>query len=181
MEDRRALEDLLIRCALRDQQAFADLYDRTSAKLFGITLRVLKNRSTAEDAVQEAYMKIWTHADRFRPGPQSPMTWLITIARNTAIDRLRASGRDQATDVLDLTLASKAPGPERQAVAASDAARLLACFDTLPQDRAEAVRAVYLHGASYADLAERFGHPLNTIRTWLRRGLIALRECMADG
>ncbi len=178
--DRDTLEQLIARTALSDRKAFAALYDATSAKLFGITLRVLNDRSSAEDALQEAYVKIWSHAGRFVPGPQSPMTWLITIARNTAIDRLRAGRLVQSSSELDLTLTSQAPGPEKEAIAASDTARLLACFDELPEDRAEAVKSVYLGGDTYAALAEKMNLPVNTVRTWLRRALIALRECMSD-
>ena len=178
--DRSTLEGLIARTGIGDRQAFAELYDATSAKLFGVCLRVLNNRSSAEDALQDTYVKIWTHAGRFVPGPKSPMTWLITVARNTAIDRLRSRrGRADASE-LDLTLASPAPGPEPLAIAGSEADRLLACFALLPSDRAQAVKDVYLKGETYAGLAEKLSLPINTVRTWLRRALIALRECMSD-
>lgn len=175
------IEALLARVALRDRAAFEALYDATSARLMAVTLGVLRTRPAAEDAMQDAFVKIWTHADRYQVNGLSPMTWLITIARNTAIDRLRRQ-RGESADIGDLeaTLASPDPGPERQAIAASDAARLARCLDDLPEDRAAAIRGAYLHGQSYADLARAFDTPLNTMRTWLRRGLAALRECMSD-
>ena len=120
-----------------------------------------------------------SHAGRFEVTDHHPMSWLITIARNTAIDRLRAQKTNEDIDDHSHYLASTATGPEGASIAASDAARIRACLDELPPDRRDAVRRAYLDGDSYADLAEHFGIPLNTVRTWLRRGLMALRECMS--
>ena len=173
------IEGLIARVALGDRVAFSSLYDATSAKLFGVVLRVLGDRASAEDAVQEAYMKIWRHAGRYRANGLSPMTWLITIARNTAIDR-RRQGR-AAVDLDDVAehLTAPGPNPEQSAVAAGEARRIAACLDELEDDRGAAVRGAYLDGQSYAELAERFAVPLNTMRTWLRRSLVTLRDCMA--
>ena len=147
-----------------------------------MTLRVLGQRDLAEDVVQESYVKIWHHAGRYQAGTYSPMTWLITIARNTAIDRKRRmvaeQRRDGREDAAEL-IPDAAPGPERLAEISSDMSALAACMDELPDARAEAVRRAYMDGDSYADLAARFDVPLNTMRTWLRRALIALRECMS--
>lgn len=177
--DRNEIEALIARVALGDRAAFEALYDATSAKLFGVCLRVLTKRAAAEDAMQDAYVKIWNNADRYRANGLSPMTWLITIARNTAIDRLRKRrAGHQDIDTPGLELAAPGPSPEDMAVAGSEAQKLVACLGTLEPDRADAVRGAYLDGDSYADLAKRFNVPLNTMRTWLRRGLIALRECM---
>ena len=149
--DREEIERLIAQVALGDRAAFEALYDRVSAKLFGVCLRVLDTRAAAEDAMQDSFVKIWNNADRYNSNDLSPMTWLITIARNTAIDRLRA--RKKGHQNLD------SPGFEG--------------------DRGQAIRGAYLDGETYADLAVRFNVPLNTMRTWLRRGLIALRECMS--
>jgi RNA polymerase sigma-70 factor (ECF subfamily) len=175
------IETLIARMALGDRAAFSALYAATSAKLFGITLRVLDNRAEAEDALQEIYVKLWHNAGRYQSNGLSPMTWLITIARNHAIDRLRArrpaataAGIDEAAELADLS-----PGPEAQLIAAGERARLSACLATLDPDRAEAVSRAYMYGDSYADLAARYGVPLNTVRTWLRRSLLKLRECLS--
>ena len=173
------IEDLIARSALGDRAAFSRLYDRTSAKLFGIILRVLKDRASAEDALQDAFMKIWRHASRYSANGASPMTWMITIARNTAIDHLRRKRETVDADDAADRLVSSAPTPEQSAVAAGEARRITACLDELEQDRGAAVRGAYLEGRSYADLAESFGVPLNTMRTWLRRSLQRLQECMA--
>jgi RNA polymerase sigma-70 factor (ECF subfamily) len=107
------------------------------------------------------------------------MTWLITIVRNTSIDQLRRQkGRRADLETVQDQLVATDPNPEQQAIATAEAKRLQRCLDGLDSDRAAAVRGAYLDGASYADLALRFDVPLNTMRTWLRRALIALRECM---
>ena len=172
------IEQLISRVALGDRAAFGTLYDRTSAKLLGICLRVLSERASAEDALQETFVKVWRNADRYVANGLSPMSWLITIARNTAIDQLRARRGDTGSDGLDLVIAS-GPTPEQSALAGSEAGRIVRCLDELDDQRRDAVSGAYLRGESYVDLSERLEVPLNTIRTWLRRGLIALRECMA--
>ena len=180
MSNPAELENLIARTALRDRAAFAALYGATSAKLFGICLRVLKDRAEAEDALQEVYIKVWDRADRYQVTGHSPMTWLITVARNAAIDRLRRRPRDGGSvDVQDLALPDPAPGPEARAVAASEAGRVVACLGEQDPDRSAALRGAYLEGETYADLARRFDVPINTMRTWLRRSLQKLKECLA--
>jgi RNA polymerase sigma-70 factor (ECF subfamily) len=175
----RRIEKLIERTAKGDRGAFDTLYDKTSAKLFGVCLRVLNNRSAAEDALQDTFVKVWAHADKYEAKGLSPMTWLITIARNTSIDRLRRQkGRFTDLDTVHEQLAGHEPNPEALAIATSEAKKLQECLGKLEKDRAAAVRGAYLDGATYSDLALRFDVPLNTMRTWLRRSLIALRECM---
>lgn len=176
----KQIETWIDRIALGERSAFSDLYDATSAKLLGVCMRVLKDRASAEDAMQDAYVKIWKNADRYRSNGLSPMTWLITIARNAAIDRLRKQ-RDASgdIDVMSDTLPAIGMGPEDAAIASSEARRIVGCMEELPEDRRTAVRDCYLGGLSYADLSQKFDVPLNTMRTWLRRSLLSLRECMA--
>lgn len=172
------IDRLLSRVALGDRTAFSELYDATSAKLFGVCLRVLNNTASAEDALQETFMKVWRYADRYASNGMSPMTWLITIARNTAIDRLRARRPMDDIAGAEDRLTAPGPTPEQATVAGSEAARIMECLAALPDERHAAVRGAYLEGASYAELAKTFDVPLNTMRTWLRRSLIALRECL---
>lgn len=178
MATRDDIETWIARTALGDRRAFQNLYDHTSAKLFGIALRVLKDRAEAEDALQEVFVKIWHGAKKFQAGKASPMTWLITIARNHSIDRLRARRGDHDGDDKIAEMPDMAPGAEARLVAMGEARRIEECFETLEGQKAEAVRRAYLDGETYADLAERFSVPLNTMRTWLRRSLIKLRECL---
>ncbi len=173
------IEKMLGRMALGDKAAFTQLYHATSAKLFGVALRVLNNRAEAEEVLQEVYIKIWHSANRYQVNGLSPMSWLITIARNQSIDRLRTrrakhDGLDEAAELADTR-----PGPEALAMAGSDRARILGCMAKLEADRADAVRRAYVEGESYAELAARYAVPLNTIRTWLRRSLIKLKECLS--
>jgi RNA polymerase sigma-70 factor (ECF subfamily) len=179
MTDRKDIEAFIGKVALGDRAALAALYDATSGKLFGVCLRVLKNRSEAEDALQDVYMRIWAKADRYAVTGHSPMTWLITVARNLAIDRLRArKGNHVDLDAVG-ELVETSPGPEAASIAASEQRRINSCFAELPPDRADAVRAAYLDGTTYQALADRFDVPLNTMRTWLRRSLISLKECLS--
>lgn len=173
------IEEMIARLAMGDRSAFRSLYRRTSAKLFGVVLRVLNDRAEAEEVLQEVYVKVWNNADRYRAGGLSPMTWLIAIARNAAIDRKRRAQATGGGDVLIDTLADPAPGPESQAIAAGERARLQACLGELDGRHAEAVQRAYLDGETYADLSARFEVPLNTMRTWLRRSLLKLRECLS--
>ncbi len=169
---------LIVRTSLKDRAAFDLLYRQTSAKLFGVCLRVLNDRSEAEEALQEVFVKIWTKADRFAVSELSPISWLVAIARNHAIDRIR-SRRHAAADMdAAMNVADPAPGPEAMAVAGDEKERIHACLEELEKDRAEAVRGAYLKGESYVELAERHRVPLNTMRTWLRRSLLKLRECL---
>ncbi|MEQ8903558.1 MAG: sigma-70 family RNA polymerase sigma factor [Roseovarius sp.] len=179
MTDRKNIENLIGKIALGDRAALAALYDATSGKLFSVCLRVLKNRSEAEDALQDVYLRIWAKADRYAVTGHSPMTWLITVARNLAIDKLRAKKSNYVALDSVGELVEKRPGPEAASIAASEQRRISACFDELSPDRADAVRAAYLDGATYEALADRFEVPLNTMRTWLRRSLISLKECLA--
>ena len=181
MATREEIEGWLAAAGLGDRRAFGPLYDATSAKLFGIALRILKDRGEAEDALQDIYVKIWDKADRYQVNGLSPITWLSTVARNHCIDILRRKRTDAVRSEMpqDDALADDAPGPEAQAVAVGEARAIRDCMAELEAQRAEAVRRAYLGGETYADLAARFDVPLNTMRTWLRRSLIALQDCMA--
>ncbi len=179
MSDREQLEALIARVALRDRAAFSALYAATSAKLFGICLRILKDRSLAEEALQEVYVKLWHRADRYRVTGHSPMTWLITVARNHAVDRLRAAPAPTADLDAVAPVAAPGPSPEASVIAAGEARRIVECLGELPDDRAAAVRGAYLDGLAYQELADRYAVPLNTMKTWLRRSLISLRECLS--
>lgn len=171
--------DLIGRVALRDRAAFNTLYERTSAKLFGTVLRILKDRAEAEEALQDVYIKIWQRADRYQAGMASPISWLAAIARNHALDMIRA--RRPVSDDLDVAvdLADGAPDPEQAAISGGERGRIENCLDQLPVDRAEAVRGAYLDGYSYEELAARYAVPLNTMRTWLRRSLMRLKQCLS--
>lgn len=178
MTTRNDIEAMIAQIGLGDRAAFAALYDATSAKLFGVCLRVLNNRSEAEDVLQEVYLRVWNKADTYKVTGHSPMTWLITVARNLSIDRLRkrrpeTSGADEIAEIADTQ-----PGPEAEAVASSERSQIIACMGELEVEKADAVRLVYLEGLTYKELASKYAVPLNTMRTWLRRSLLKLKECL---
>ena len=175
MED--PIASLIAQCAAADRAAFRTLYRDSSAKLMGVLLRILKERSEAEDALQEVYTRVWLRAGRYDPAKGRGMTWLIAIARNLAIDRLRARPEATSDDGLD-TVQDLTPRAETRMIALGEAKRMSDCFATLEPERAEAVRGAYLGGLSYVDLAARHVVPLNTMRTWLRRSLLKLKECL---
>ena len=170
---------LLAKVATQDRAAFRDLYSNTSSKLFGVLLRILINRAEAEDALQEVYTRVWLRAGRFDPEKGRAMTWLISVTRNHAIDRLRTKAETTtATDDEAEALADTKPSAELGMIAQQQARRIVDCMSALEPDRARAVQGAYLGGLSYADLSVKFNVPLNTMRTWLRRSLLQLKECM---
>jgi RNA polymerase sigma factor (sigma-70 family) len=164
--------------AAGDRAAFRAVYERTSAKLYGICLRLLGSEAEAEDVLQEAYVTVWRNARRFESAKASAITWLAVIARNKAIDRLRrrrpvADGLEAAAEVPD-------DGPLATAVIEQkdDARRLAHCLDELDERARAMIRAAFLDGASYPELAEREGVPLGTMKSWIRRGLMRLKGCL---
>jgi RNA polymerase sigma-70 factor, ECF subfamily len=178
-EDRARLAESLTRAGRGDPTAFEDVYQRTSAKLFGICLRIFTERQDAEDALQDAYITIWNKAATFDASRASPITWLATVTRNRAIDRLRARGKaglgplDDASEVADAS-----PLADAQLIADGDSHALTGCIETLEARDAGFIRAAFLNGATYADLATRDALPLGTVKSRIRRALIKLRECL---
>ena len=174
------VEALIARVSLRDRAAFDALYARTSAKLFGVCLRILHERMDAEEALQEAYVNIWRNSAGYAAGRASPMSWLIAIARNAAIDRLRrrrtALGDPMPPDAEDTP--DGAPSPEEAALAASESARLAECLDELEPAQRAIVRRAFFSGRSYAELAVDAAMPLGTVKSWIRRSLMKLRGCL---
>lgn len=177
------IEDLIARVAMGDRKAFRALYERTSAKLFGVAARVLRDDGLAEEVLQEVFLRIWHRSDSYKSNGYSPMTWLITITRNAAIDRLRKlRSEGKAAEPVEIAerLYDPAPGPETQTVMRDEARVLEDCLDELEHERADMVRKAYLQGVTYAELSEATGVKLNTVRTWLRRSLLQLRECLSQ-
>ncbi len=170
--------NLLARITTQDRVAFRDIYTTTSAKLMGVLLRILHDRAEAEDALQEVYTRVWLRAGRYDATKGRGMTWLIAIARNLAIDRLRTRVEQVADDGMAEAMVDQTPSAEGRLVALGEAQRVTDCFGQLEPDKAEAVRGAYLNGLSYLDLAARYDVPINTMRTWLRRSLLRLRECL---
>jgi RNA polymerase sigma-70 factor (ECF subfamily) len=174
------IAELLIRVAAQDRAAFRDIYSASASKLMGVALRILGSRAEAEDALQEVFTRVWLRAARFDASKGRGMTWLIAIARNHAIDLLRSRKVQASNDDGEAVaqIADTSPSALSGLVAEGEARRVAKCFGELEADRSAAVQGAYLEGLSYEVLAERFGVPINTMRTWLRRSLLKLRECL---
>ena len=178
---RAHLVEALVRTGTEDREAFQSVYRLTSAKLFGICLRICGDRQSAEDVLHEVYITIWKRAGAYEPGRASPISWLATIARNRAIDWRRARG---SRPVVEL---SEAGQPADTAPLAVDAlladeatARMHQCLDALEDRQRNAIRSAFFGGFTYAELAEQQSVPLGTMKSWVRRGLLNLRGCL-DG
>ncbi|MEC3949399.1 sigma-70 family RNA polymerase sigma factor [Sphingobium sp. HWE2-09] len=182
-DDARArLTDALNGVARQDRSALQDVYAMTSAKLFGICLRICGDRQYAEDILQDVYVKVWRRAGQYDAARASPITWLATIARNSAIDWRRANGR---TDMLPQSAAAEvaddAMAADDHIVAAQERARIFDCLKTLDLRTGAAIRAAFYDGLSYGELAVRAKVPLGTMKSWVRRGLLRLKDCIGDG
>ncbi|WP_375390532.1 sigma-70 family RNA polymerase sigma factor [uncultured Sphingomonas sp.] len=179
--DREELVRVLVATGREDRIAFARLYALTSMKLFGICLRICGERQSAEDVLQEVYVTIWKRAGAYEPGRASALAWLATIARNRAIDSRRALGRrpvvmpEALQDVADL-----APLASDALLLDEDQRRLHACLDGLTADQRSAIRTAFFDGLTYVELATRRGVPEGTVKSWIRRGLLRLRDCLDD-
>ena len=162
-------------------EALEALYRTTSAKLFGVCLRILKDRGEAEEVLQEVYLTVWRKAHVFDPDRGlSPMTWLAAMARNKAIDRLRSRGRRRPAEPIDTAagLADAAPSALDLLEVSGERRRLDLCLAELDGPQRIAIRTAFFDGASYPELAERMGAPLGTLKSWVRRGLLKLRACL---
>lgn len=175
------LVEALQRVAAGDRAALAEVYSATSAKLFGVCLRILPDRSEAEDALQEAYLTIWRNADRFDAKRGSPITWLVALTRNRALDRLRGR-KALPLEPIDLAseIADSADGADRLIEQGQEAARLGTCLATLERGDTILIRAAFFEGSSYSELATRAATPLGTVKSRIRRALIRLRECLSQ-
>ena len=167
------------RIASGDRGALQQLYQATSAKLFGVCLRILNDRSEAEDVLQEVYIAVWTKADRFDPARASPITWLAVMARNRAIDRQRQVGRRTSRPIEDAEGVPDAAASSVDRLVASDEKRRLDdCLSQLEAPQRTAVRTAFFEGRTYEDVAAVLAVPLGTIKSWIRRSLLKLKACL---
>ena len=185
------LAALLARTALGDRAAFARLYERTSGHLFAVVLRVQRDRAQAEDLLQEVYVNVWRAAAAFDAARAQPLTWLTSIARNRAIDSLRRQQTqpqllsstpddeddDDSPDAV-ARAADDAPGPLDLLDRASDARQLTHCMNGLSATQRQSLALAFYDGLSHAEVADHLRQPLGTVKSWLRRALQSLRQCL---
>jgi len=178
--ERAALVKALQMVANGDRSALQDVYRRTSAKLFGVCLRIFPEREEAEDTLQDVYLLIWQKAGQYDPMRASPITWLVTIARNCAIDRMRARGKRVMTPIEDVPeLADEREDALTCLIETENEHRIVECLGILDGGDQKLIRTAFFEGATYADLATRAAAPLGTIKSRIRRALLKLRECLA--
>jgi RNA polymerase sigma-70 factor, ECF subfamily len=175
------LVTLLARVAHQDRAAFAEVYRATSAKLFGIILRILHRRDIADEVLQEVYVKIWDRAGDYDPKMASPITWMATIARNRALDEIRRKRPDSIEDHPELfDTASEEDSALTNVLRGEDGRRLADCLTRLDEPRRQMVVLAYCEGLTRDELATKYGQPVNTIKTWLRRSLAQLKGCLGS-
>lgn len=177
-EARRELAALFPAIASGDRHALARLYERTSAKLYGVALRILHSETEAEEVLQDVYVSVWRNAGRFQVERGSPITWLAVLARNRAIDRIR--GRKPQSAPLEEAGDPASCGPDalellEQAV---DRERLDGCLDQLDEAPRRAIVSAFLDGFTHSEIAANENVPLGTMKSRIRRALIALRMCL---
>ena len=170
---------LLDKIAARDQSALAELYDRQSRLIFGLLMRILKDRHEAEEVLQEVFLAVWTRADTYNASLGSPAGWLVGIARNRGIDRLRANSvRDRAVDGYQ-PLAG-VDSPELRAARSEQARVVSRALDGLEAEQRDLIEHAYFLGLTHSELAARFRLPLGTVKTRIRVGMLALRRSLKE-
>ncbi len=169
-------EALLSLVAAGDRDAFQALYRATAPTLNAICLSVLRDRAIAQDVLQEAYVRVWERARTFDASRGTAIAWLVTIARNLAISEIRR--RKTAPVAMEEVTESDLITGERPADAAVASPRLMGCLERLNEDQRQAVVLAYVHGFTHQELAQRFERPTGTVKSWVRRGLIDLKECL---
>jgi RNA polymerase sigma-70 factor (ECF subfamily) len=178
-EDTRADIALIERIAARDESAVSALYDRHSRLLFGLILRIVRDRSEAEEVLQEVFLSVWTKVNSYDRALGSPAGWLVRIARNRGIDRLRTNAvRTRTVEAVEDTRTPE--NPESSAVRSQLCARVRAALAGLPGDQRELIEHAYFTGLSHSELAARFGLPLGTVKTRVRTGMMVLRQRLTD-
>jgi len=177
------LQHLLGRMALGDRAAFRRLYDATAPSLFGVALRIVRQRDRAEEVLQDAFVNVWNRAGGYQAALSQPMTWLTAIVRNRALDELRGSAR-HAADSLDdeqgapHEIEDARPNPQGLLEQAADALAIRGCLDEIEGPQRQCLALAYYHGFSHSEVAGHIGSPIGSVKVWLRRGLDKLRRCL---
>jgi RNA polymerase sigma factor (sigma-70 family) len=179
--DQDELSSLLSAVGRRDRAAFKRLYESSSPKLFGIVLRIVKDRAAAEEVLQDAFLRIWEHAGSYAAEVGSAWAWINAIARNRAIDVIRqrkSVSYPEASESVDWFERIAEPR-DREADVINNAS-LRACLERIDTQARDCVLLAYYEGLSREELAKRYAAPVNTVKTWLHRSLANLRACL-DG
>lgn len=187
-DDGRPLAELLARAAQGDEGAFACVYEQTCRRVYGVTLRVLREPGAAEEAALDTYVSVWRRAGSYDRERGEPLTWMLTIARSKAIDRLRARtrrGRGRSELDLDTALgrlaaADPTPSPEAASVHAERCVQVRSALERLPRSQRDAIERAYFGGQSHSEVARALGEPLGTVKSRIRVGLTSLRRALRE-
>ncbi len=183
MASRDSLADLLARCALHDRRAFEALYQQASPTLYGLLLKQTRDRELAADLLQEGFVRVWQRAGDYRSSLGQPLTWMGSIVRHLAIDRLRRCDQRRRAELDDIGWASVAddgPGPEERLHTEHGDAALARCLETLDLEPRRAVFLAYYEGLTHDLIAQRLDRPLGTVKAWVRRSLQRLKTCLGE-
>jgi RNA polymerase sigma factor (sigma-70 family) len=173
------VEHWLARCAAGDRAGLAALYDHEAGRMIAVAQRIVKRRALAEEVVQDAFLQIWRKADSFDPRLGGGRTWIYAVLRNRALNILRSESRtDLVDDPETFDRASEDEDPEAAVSRLSDAGALRRCLERLDVRRRSAIVLAYTQGLSHGELAGRLGVPLGTVKSWIRRSLSSLKECL---
>jgi RNA polymerase sigma factor (sigma-70 family) len=171
--------DVIRRCAAGDRAALRRLFDAESPRMIGVAERILRRRALAEEATQDTFVQVWRRAASFDASLGSGRTWLYTILRNRSLNILRDESRTELSGEAEtFDTASDEDDPETVVMKLGEASRLRACLEKLEPERRQAIVLAYAKGLSHGELAGKLGIPLGTIKSWIRRSMVTLKECM---
>jgi len=173
------LAELLARSALGDRVAFAGLYAATRAKLFAVSLRIVRESPLAEEVLQDSFVSIWNHAADYAQAKSAPSTWMTAIVRNRSLDILRRTREEpDVDDTLTAALVDASASPSRDAERRGAAHSLAECLEELDAEQRQTIALAFHHGLTHSELAAHLRRPLGTVKTHIRRGLLRLKDCL---
>jgi RNA polymerase sigma-70 factor (ECF subfamily) len=180
-EEADRLATLLGRTALGERAAFAELYRATSAKLFAVSVRIVREHQLAEEVLQDSFVAIWNHASEYSRARSAPTTWMASIVRNRSLDLLRRGSREveDVDESLASALVDESAAPAAEAGRRAERHAIGRCLAELEADQRQSIALAFYHGLSHSELASHLGRPLGTVKTHIRRGLLRLRDCLA--
>ncbi|MBV6825808.1 RNA polymerase sigma factor [Pseudomonas sp. PD9R] len=176
--DADQLRQLLAQCSLGDRRAFETLYRSVGPRLHGVALRFMGRPDLAEEVLQESFVRIWNNASRYESHLSAPLTWMINITRNQAIDQLRKHRDRPLSDLEEQALMDESPSAHEQLNSAREASALNRCLDSLEGMQRQSITIAYFQGLSGSELAEHLAVPLGSVKSWIRRGMERLRRCL---
>lgn len=176
--DADQLRQLLAQCSLGNRQAFETLYRSVSPRLHGIALRFMGRQDLAEEVLQESFVRIWFNASRYEAHLSAPLTWMINITRNLAIDQLRKHREQPLSDGQQDAITDESPSAHELLDSEREAHALNRCLDSLEGMQRQSITVAYFQGLSCSELADHLAAPLGSVKSWIRRGMERLRRCL---